>query len=89
VVEKIDIIPSSSTSTASNKTAGNDSGRMSALKHLKIAPKEAHKSTIIFLHVSAVSVREREIGVSKMQAAMQWVQELRTELMNVGSRRYR
>ena len=57
VVEKIDIIPS--TSTASNKTAGNDSGRMSALKHLKIAPKEAHKSTIIFLHVSAVSVRKR------------------------------
>jgi hypothetical protein len=47
VVEKIDIYPAQQQQQHGTK----DKNKMSALKHLKIAPKEAHKSTIIFLHV--------------------------------------
>lgn len=36
----------------SRPTRSPDAMSTAALKHLKVAPKEAHKATVIFLHVS-------------------------------------
>lgn len=53
-----------------------------ALKHLKVAPKEAHKATVIFLHVGFAQYLAREVRDADVHRA--WVIAVGLARMSLG-----